>query len=1205
MFREFFRFELRYQLRSPLLWIIAVAFMLLAWGAVVSDSIQIIGPIGNVHRNAPSVIIQFMAVFTILGLLAAVAFIALPVLRDFDIGTDELFFSSPMSKAGYLWGRVAAGLVATAIVYALIAVTIMAASFQVDAEQRGPFSVLPYLWAFGVLVLPDIVFIAALVSLLAITTRRLLVVFVGAFVFLVLWNISGALMRDIRFDTIVSLMDPFGIRTISRFMRYWSVDERNTLLPGITGRLLMNRVLWLGISALLIVAAQALFRPQRLRAKGRAKQRKRRTEDPAGLAIARTVLPVQRAAAPLPSPVFDAKTHSRQLLRQLRFDVVGVLRGIPFIVLLGFGLFSLLSGARTIESGFGTPVYPVTALMLETIQSNYQFLVILIVVFYAGEVIWKERDAKVAPVTDAMPVPDWVPLLAKIGALLVVVLICLGIGAIASMLYQLSREYYSVQPGLYLRSSLVDAVAITLMAVLGVVFQVVTNQKYVSYLLVILVMISTLALPGMQFEHNLYLYTTSLTMTYSDMNGFGSLLKPWAWFQTYWTLFAAMLAIVALAFWVRGTTPPWSERWRTAARSLRGPRGALFGAFAAAFIGVGAWIYYNTNILNEYLPADAMMDRQARYERDYRKYKDAPQPRIVDVRADVEIYPQERRAVIRGHYRLVNKHDAPIAELYVFMNPLAHLDVASLRDATLKLDDPQTGFRIYTLREPLAAGAAMDFDFTVERAERGFINKGIAPTTGAGMFPSPLNENGTFFNSIDMMPHLGYSTDLQIIDRNERRRRGLGEVPRMAKLEDESARGSLGFPDADWIDFETTVSTSADQVALAPGYLQREWTQNGRRYFHYKMDRPMMPFYCWLSARWAVKRGEWHGLPIEVYYDPKHPYNVDRMIEATQKSLDYFTENFSPYQYRQVRILEFPRYARFAQSFANTIPYSEALGFVADVRDPDNIDYPFYVTAHEMAHQWWAHQVIGADVQGSTMIVESLAQYSALMVMEKRYGAEHMRRFLKYELDRYLRGRGGELIEELPLMRVENQDYVHYSKGSLVFYRLRDEIGEDNLNRALANFIRDKAYQPPPYTTTRELLDYIRAQSQPDKLQLIEELFAKIVFYDDRIVAARSVKRPDGKYDVTIDYSAAKRESNGQGRETPLALDDWMEVGVFARGADASTDKEKQLYLHREYITRPTGTFKVVVDAEPFEVGIDPYNKLIDRQPDDNRKRLD
>jgi len=248
--------------------------------------------------------------------------------------------------------------------------------------------------------------------------------------------------------------------------------------------------------------------------------------------------------------------------------------------------------------------------------------------------------------------------------------------------------------------------------------------------------------------------------------------------------------------------------------------------------------------------------------------------------------------------------------------------------------------------------------------------------------------------------------------------------------------------------------------------------------------------------------------------------------------------------------------------------------------------------------------VIGADVQGSTMIVESLAQYSALMVMEKEYGPERMRRFLKYELDAYLRDRGGELIEELPLMRVEDQPYIHYRKGSLVFYRLREEIGEANLNRALAAFIRDKAFQQPPFTTTLEMLDYIRAQTPPEKQRLIDELFAKIVLYDTKVTAVRTSPRTDGKVDVRIEYEAQKFQADGLGKETPLSLDDWMDVGVFARRPGEGEHAERALYLKPQHITQGKGTIAVVVEAAPFEVGLDPYNKLIDRNPDDNRKRV-
>jgi ABC-2 type transport system permease protein len=80
--------------------------------------------------------------------------------------------------------------------------------------------------------------------------------------------------------------------------------------------------------------------------------------------------------------------------------------------------------------------------------------------------------------------------------------------------------------------------------------------------------------------------------------------------------------------------------------------------------------------------------------------------------------------------------------------------------------------------------------------------------------------------------------------------------------------------------------------------------------------------------------------------------------------------------------------------------------------------------------------VISANVEGATSIVETLAQYSALMVMKHRYGPQSIRKFLRYEADGYLRGRAQERNEEEPLYKVDvNQGYIHYNKGALVMYR--------------------------------------------------------------------------------------------------------------------------------------------------------------------------
>jgi aminopeptidase N len=372
------------------------------------------------------------------------------------------------------------------------------------------------------------------------------------------------------------------------------------------------------------------------------------------------------------------------------------------------------------------------------------------------------------------------------------------------------------------------------------------------------------------------------------------------------------------------------------------------------------------------------------------------------------------------------------------------------------------------------------------------------------------------------------------------------------------------------------------------------------------MDRPMLPFFCYLSAKWQVRRDRWHDVPIEIYYDAKHPYNVDRMIDGVKKSLDYYTKNFSPYQHKQVRILEFPRYSRFAQSFPNTIPFSESIGFIADLRDKDAIDYVFYVTAHEMGHQWWAHQVIGAGVQGSTMITETLSQYSALMVMEKEYGKDQMRRFLRYELNRYLSGRGGELIGELPIALVEGQQYIHYAKGSLAMYALRDAIGEEKMNAALASFIRKWGLRGAPYPTTRDLIAEIRAVATPEQQPLITDLLESIILFDNKATETKAVKMADGRYKVTVTVESTKLRSDGAGVEKPIALNDLIEVGVF-EAAPKSKDARalgKPLALEKKRLTGKTTTFEFIVSGKPAKAGVDPLNKLIDRNPDDNTKSI-
>ena len=155
--REIFRFEVRYHLRSATFWLAGAAFFLLSFGAVTTDAIVIGGAVGNVNRNSPYVIQQFMLIMSFIGTFVAAVFMANAVLRDYDHGTDGLFFTTPLRKRDYLAGRFAGALTVSMIIFLWVAVAVALGGVMpwIEAERVGPFQLAPYLYSLGMLVLPN------------------------------------------------------------------------------------------------------------------------------------------------------------------------------------------------------------------------------------------------------------------------------------------------------------------------------------------------------------------------------------------------------------------------------------------------------------------------------------------------------------------------------------------------------------------------------------------------------------------------------------------------------------------------------------------------------------------------------------------------------------------------------------------------------------------------------------------------------------------------------------------------------------------------------------------------------------------------------------------------------------------------------------------------------------------------------------------
>ncbi len=1191
MLWEVFRFEVRYHLQQPIFWIGLFFFSLITFLAVTTDAVVLGGSIGQIHRNAPYVIMQMLLINSFLGVFVTTAFVAGAVVRDQELNTQELFFSSRLGKREYLLGRFGGALAVSILLNLGAVIGIVTGSLMpwLEAERVGPFSVIPYLHSFLILVVPNTFLTACIFFGLATLTRSMVSTYVGVVGMLTAYAIAENFLYDLENEGLAVVLDPFGAAAFTVSTKYWTVAEKNSQLLELAGPFLTNRLLWMGVASTILLFTWWRFSFQLKESRKRRRQRvSEETDADFETLPAPVTVPPTRIA-----PDFSRSATIGRFFNQTAMEIHGVLRSPAFFVILGFGVLNMIANSSIIDQIYGTPIHPVTHLMIRILQGSFLF-VFIIITFYSGELVWRERSFRVDEIYDALPVPNWLMWGAKTAALGFVIVSLLLVSIVTAVGIQAYSGYFNFEPGLYLRGMLlVVGVPLLLSGVLALFLQVVSNNKYLGFLLMIAYFISGPALSALDYDHNLYQYAGAPAAPYSDMNGFGHFVAPLFWFYLYWAFGAAILTVLIHLFWQRGSEESWRLRLQLARQRFTRPVAGATGVALLGFLATGAWIFINTNIFNEYVPDDLSEARQVRYEKEYKQFEGLPQPRIASVYADVDIYPERRALSVRGRYALINKTDGPIPALHLRVNPNVRINRIELPGSRLERADAELGYYIYRLEPEMPAGAAWEIGFDLAVETRGFVNS--TPNLN-------LVYNGTFFNSADYFPHLGYSRVGQLTDPNDRRKHGLPALERMPSIDDEAARRNNYISnESDWIDFETVVSTSPDQIALAPGYLQREWTESGRRYFHYKMDAPILGFFAYLSARWEVTRDRWNDVTIEVYHHPSHAYNVERMIDSVKKSLDYFSTHFSPYQHRQVRIIEFPRYASFAQSFPNTIPFSESIGFIARLDDDEEaIDYVFYVTAHEVAHQWWAHQVIGGFNQGATVMSETMSQYSALMVMKQEYGPQMMRRFLKYELDNYLRSRGGELLEELPLLLVENQPYIHYRKGSVVMYALQDYLGEDVLNRALADYVEAVKFQQPPYTTSREFLSFVRRAAPPENQALLTDLFESITLYENRALSARSRTSGDGRFSVRIEVEAAKFRSDGQGREESVPIDDWVDVGVFGeKGADTPPEG-KVLILKRVKVSDSKQVFELVVDEKPLKAGIDPFNKLIDRSPENN-----
>lgn len=1212
MFYNIFINEVIYWFKRPALYVYSIIFLLLGLfssgaSAGLFDSVSV--TVGSSRIvNSPYAISGLFGGISSLIIFLYPSIIGVGIYRDYKSETHSILYSYPFTKMQYLFAKFFSGVFIVNLIILILGVGVSLGFILPGTNQElvKAFELKPYLDIYFIYILPNIIFTGLLVFGIVTFTRNISAGFIFVLILLVLQGFLFGYAEDLENRFFAALIDPFGDLAIQYYTQYWSVAQQNELYIPIKGVLIYNRVIWLSVATLLFGLIYRTFSfSQNAINFSFWKKPIKKIKKPNFLGIIDIDLPKVKLD-------YSLITQLKLLNRLSNIDFLYIVKNLPFISIVLFGLLINILTLFEVGNLFGTATLPRTWRMLEAGETLV--LSINICTFlYAGMLIHRSRIFKSNELIDTTPTKNWVLFGSKFLAIIKMQIVLLSLVMISGLIFQLYKGFYDFEINLYIYELFVlSLIYYVIWAFLAFLIQTLIPNPYIGLFIMIVLLIGIPLTQLAGIEQSIFKFNQGPGYSYSDMNAYGSSINIYFIYKFYWLCLGIVFFILTTLFYNRGLTSNFKERINIARHRFNGWTPFFLSFFTILFISIGSYIYYTNNIENVRRSSKEQEIASAEWEKKYKKYENYVQPRIVSVNVNLDLFPRTRDFNVDGEYILINKSKQIIDS--IFLDHSSRISTFEFnRENTLVLEDTINHFDIYEFKDPILPGDSLKFNFTVRNKPNTLLRNN-----------SPVLYNGTFLSNQNF-PSFGYQ-GYELTDDKTREKYGLPPNKLKPPPSDSLALGNTYISkDSDWIDFEATVSTSLDQIAIAPGYLQKEWIENDRRYFKYKMDSKMLNFYSFNSAEYKVVKDNWNDVSLEIYYHSGHDYNLDRMMKGMKAALEYSSRNFSPYQHKQLRIIEFPKSQGFyAQSFPNTVPFSEGLGFIADVDDSEEggNDYPFYVTAHEVAHQWFAHQVIGADVLGATVMSESLSEYVGLKVIENVNGKNKMRKFLKKALDDYLMSRTFETKRENALMFNDGQGYIHYQKGSLVFYALSDYLGEENLNKAISKYVKKVAFQEPPYTTSIELLDYIE-EVTPDSLNyILKDMFETITLYDNNAISATSKKMDDGKYKIDFEFNVSKYRNDEKGKinygdqekdsisfqganmDQPVYsvyLDDYLDIGVF--GSD-DEENETEIYLKKHKISDINNKISIIVDQEPKEIGIDPYNKLIDTDSGDNRKRI-
>ncbi|MEL7160907.1 MAG: hypothetical protein AAFN92_09115, partial [Bacteroidota bacterium] len=812
----------------------AIAFMVM-WGmaseAPGGDNAEIL--------NSPFRLSFMTNYLSLLLLFLLPSVVGAALHRDYKSRMYTLLYSYPLTKRAYLAAKFGAAMLVVTVVVSMIGLgfALGATMPGISPDVIAPFRPAAYAQLYGLFLLPNMLLFGLLVFLVVMRTRNIYLAFITVIVLVAAQAILSGLLQTADLQTFASLLDPTGDTAVKSVMRVRTLAERNTMLLPFAGVILANRILWFGVTLGLGFYVYRSFSFRQFAHNGSRTSRSELLPASLGPGGPRPIMGPNRGGV-----LFALAAHNYRY----------VTRSYAFVALLLVGFLTVYLQQAQMSPEFGFATLPTTARMLRIPMFIFGLSINLITFLYVGILAHRGRMTRMGDLVDVCPVSDRTLLLARLLAILRVQLLLLFLVMLAGVGTQLSQGYTRTEVWHYVLELFgLQFVHFVIWACMATFVHTLFTNLYVGFFVLLLTgtAFSALAEIGNFLEwpflgDGVVQFNTTPRVfggfAYSDWTGYGGVIPHYLAYKFYWLIAGVMLLVGSLAWWRRGYTFTWRARrmqaWDRGAGYLRPYVLSLGGGFLL----LGAGLYYHDHALAGHGVSDAVYERAlTRNEILFAPYLNVAQPRIVKVETDVALYPSEHRYRASGTLWFVNKLDRPLDTIVVNTSFKDRVTYELRSPHTTLLADSLVHTGVHRLRTPLRHGDSLALRFTVRNAPN-------APLWANDR----INTDGTYLQGYHILPQLGVR-NAYLAGKKKRAEYGLPEQAPLQKSHD-----FVGYANPannmDRIHFATTVSTDADQRALSPGTLVREWTEDGRRHFRYVSNGPIANNPSWLSGEYVT-----------------------------------------------------------------------------------------------------------------------------------------------------------------------------------------------------------------------------------------------------------------------------------------------------------------------------------------------------------------